>query len=73
MVADIDTAALIHNLQAFVLGSDGDAMSEQQVAAAIALLDRVLPDLHHIELITSDGSPISVAMSSAVASKIEGE
>jgi hypothetical protein len=58
MVADIDTAALIHKLQAFALGSDGNAMSEQQVAAAGALLSRVLPDLHDIDLRTADGQPV---------------
>jgi hypothetical protein len=57
MVEDIDTAALIHKLQDFALGSDGNAMSEQQVAAAGALLDRVLPDLHRIDLRTG-GQPI---------------
>jgi hypothetical protein len=57
VVADIDTAALIHKLQTFALGSDGNAMSEQQVAAAGALLDRVLPDLHCIDLRTG-GQPI---------------
>ena len=57
MVADIDTAALIHRLQAFALGSDDNLMSEQQVAAASALLNRVLPDLHHVDLRTG-GQPI---------------
>jgi hypothetical protein len=52
MVADIDTAALIQKLQAFALGSDGNAMSKEQVAAASALLNRVLPDLHHVDLRT---------------------
>jgi hypothetical protein len=70
---DIRTDELIDRLQGFALGRDGDTLSDSQLRAAIALLHRVLPDLHHIELITSDGSPISVAMSSAVASKIEGE
>jgi hypothetical protein len=69
MVADIDTAALIHDtaalihkLQAFVLGSDGDEMSEQQVAAAGVLLNRVLPDLHRIGLHAAGGQPILVEL-----------
>jgi hypothetical protein len=62
MVADIDTGALIHKLQAFALGSDGDAMSEQQVAAASALLDRVLPDLHRIDLRVADGQSLLVKL-----------
>jgi hypothetical protein len=67
MVADIDTAALIHKLQAFALGDDGNAMSEQQVAAAGALLNRVLPDLHSIELRTAGGQPILVKMASTAS------
>jgi hypothetical protein len=33
-------------------------MSEQQVAAAGALLSRVLPDLHDIDLRTAGGQPV---------------
>ena len=49
MLGQIDAGALIDRLQDFALGSDGDAMSENQVAAAIGLLDLVLPDLHEIQ------------------------
>ena len=62
MLSDIDTAALIDKLQAFALGSDGSAMSEQQVAAAGALLNRVLPDLHSIDLHAAGGQPILVKL-----------
>jgi len=54
----IDIAALIDKLQAFALGSDGSAMSEQQVAAASALMNWVVPDLHSIELRAEGGQPI---------------
>jgi hypothetical protein len=67
MTGDIDTAALIHKLQAFALGSDGSAMSEEQVAAASALLNRVLPDLHHIDLRTADGQPILVELTNTAS------
>jgi hypothetical protein len=68
MLTDIDIAALIEKLQAFALGSDGSAMSEQQVAAAGALLDRVLPDLHHIDLHTAGGQPILVELAETASS-----
>ena len=67
MVADIDAAALIHKLQTFVLGGDGNAMSEQQVMAAGALLDRVLPDLHRIDLHTAVGQPILVELANTAS------
>jgi hypothetical protein len=67
MVADIDTSALIHRLQAFALGSDGNAMSKQQVAAAGALLNRVLPNLHRIDLHVAGGQPILVEMASTAS------
>jgi hypothetical protein len=67
MVADIDTAALIDKLQAFALGSDGNAMSEEQVAAASALVSRVLPDLHHIDLRTAGGQPILVKVTNTAS------
>ena len=70
MAANINTAALIDKLQAFALGSDGNAMSEQQVAAAGALLNRVLPDLHHIELRT-DGQPILVELANTASTDDE--
>jgi hypothetical protein len=67
MVADIDTAALIHKLQAFALGDDGNAMSQQQVTAAGALLNRVLPDLHRIDLHAAGGQPIVVKLASTAS------
>jgi hypothetical protein len=55
----IDAASLIDKLQDFALGDDGTAMSDDQVAVAVALLNRVLPDLHHIELTMPVDTPIS--------------
>jgi hypothetical protein len=55
---DIRADQLIDRLQRFALGSDGNAMSDSQVAAAMALLDRVLPNVHRIELHAADGQPI---------------
>jgi hypothetical protein len=46
----IRAAAIIDRLQAFVLGDKPDAMSRTQVAAATALLNKVLPDLQSAEV-----------------------
>jgi hypothetical protein len=50
MVADIDTSALIDKLQAFALADAPGSLTDAQAAAALALLDRIVPDLHHVEL-----------------------
>jgi hypothetical protein len=67
IVADIDAAALIHKLQVFVLGSDGNAMGEQQVTAAGALLNRVLSDLHRIDLRATGGQPFLVELANTAS------
>jgi hypothetical protein len=41
----IRAAAIIDRLQAFALGNNPDAMSRTQVATAVALLNKALPDL----------------------------
>ena len=64
----IRTDHLIDRLQGFALGDDGNAMSDSQIVAALALLDRALPDLHRIELTITDGQPISVAVVPEAAS-----
>jgi hypothetical protein len=69
MVADIDAAALIDKLQAFALAEAPGSLTDAQAAAALALLDRIMPDLHHVELITSG----SVAPADTGASTREGE
>jgi len=68
-VPNICTAELIEGLQGFALGSDSSAMSDCQVRAAVALLDRAPPDLHHVQLTIPTGGPISVVLANANASK----
>lgn len=46
----IRAAAIIDRLQAFALGNSPDAMSRTQVAAATALLDKILPDVKSAEV-----------------------
>jgi hypothetical protein len=71
-VADIDVAALIDRLQAHVLADAPGTMTDAEVAVDIALLDRLMTDLHLIELTARSGRPIRSALASARASKIEG-
>jgi hypothetical protein len=47
--ARIRAAAIIKRLQDFVLGDNPSGMSRNQVAAAIALLKKVLPDLGSVD------------------------
>jgi hypothetical protein len=72
-MSDVDTASLIHKLQTFALGEDGDAMSDNQVAAAVALLDRVLPDLHHVDLTMPADRPFSMVLANTSGAKTEAE
>jgi len=72
MFADIDIAGLIDRLQDHALTDPPGPMSESQVDAAIALLDRVLPDLHRFEL-TMAGRSLWVVEARSSASKVEGE
>lgn len=60
MLPNIDVEGLIHRLQDHALADAPGIISDAQVDAAIALLDRVLPDLHHIDLGTAGGQPISL-------------
>lgn len=60
MLSQINIGALIGRLQEHVLASAPGTMSETQVAAAVALLDRVLPDLYCVELSTPNLRPILV-------------
>jgi hypothetical protein len=64
MLSQTDIEALIGRLQDHALADAPGTMSEAEVDAAIALLDRVLPDLHYIELRAADGRPISVTLAS---------
>jgi hypothetical protein len=69
----IKAEALIERLQAFALADDPGSLTDAQVDTDLALLDRILPDLHRVELITTDGGPISVAWADAGPSKREKE
>jgi hypothetical protein len=64
-----DAASLIDKLQVFALGDDGKTMSNSKARAAVAALNRLLPDLHHTELTVSAGKRLSVAC--ANTSKLE--
>jgi len=65
-----DAASLVDKLQVFALGGDGKIMSDSQARAAVAALNRLLPDQHQIELTVLAGSRFSAAL--ANTSKIEG-
>jgi hypothetical protein len=56
---------LIGRLQEHALADAPGTMSDAQVDAAIALLDRVLPDLHHIELEAADSHRLGFVRNSA--------
>ena len=58
MLSQIDIEALIGQLQEHALADAPGTMTAEQVDAAISLLDRVLSDLHHIELCAADGQTI---------------
>jgi hypothetical protein len=70
---DIRTDQLVERLRSFALGDDAKAMTYSQITAALALLDRVLPDLHRIELTTSADQPISVTIAETTITKIATE
>ena len=57
----IKTSQLVNRLQAFALGEPGVEMSRSQVAAAIALLKKTLPDLQAIEVSGDANNPLRVA------------
>ena len=67
MVTDIDTAALIDKLQAFALSDAPGTMSKAEVDAAIALLDRALPDLHYFQPRAAGGQPILVRLANTAS------
>jgi hypothetical protein len=50
MLSQMNIEALIGRLQDHALADAPGTMSKAEVEAAIALLDRVLPDLHDIKL-----------------------
>jgi hypothetical protein len=68
VLEQIEVAALIDRLQAFALADTPGSLTDTQAAVALALLDRMVPDLHHVELITTG----SAAPADAGSSKIEG-
>jgi hypothetical protein len=58
MLIQRNIGALIGRLQEHALADAPGTMSDAEVDAALALLDRVLPDLHYIQLRVADGRPI---------------
>jgi hypothetical protein len=56
----IDVPELLARLQAFALGNDPAGMSDAQVAAALGLLDRVMPARIEASVSTSEGRGVSV-------------
>jgi hypothetical protein len=56
MISQMNLEALIGRLQDHALADAPGTMSKAEVDAALALLDRVLPDLHYIELRIAGGS-----------------
>jgi len=72
MLAGVDVAGLIDRLQAHALADAGGTMTDSQVDAAVALLDRVLPHLHHVEL-TVSGRALCVVEGPDNASKVGGD
>jgi hypothetical protein len=72
-LSDVDAAALVDKLQAFALGDDPGALTDEQAAAGLELLDRIMPDLHHVELTASGGGPTSMPLADTGLSKIEKE
>jgi len=61
MLSQMNIEALIGRLQEHALADAPGTMSNPEVDAALALLDRVLPDRHHIELRLADGEPTNTA------------
>jgi hypothetical protein len=64
MLSQMDLEALISRLQDHALADAPGTMSDAEVDAALALLDRALPDLHDIELRAAAGQPIPVTVAS---------
>ena len=62
MLSQMNIEALIGRLQEHALADAPGTMSNAEVDAAFALLDRVLPDRHHIELRVADGEPTNTAL-----------
>jgi hypothetical protein len=56
----VDALELIVRLQSFALGENAAAMSDGEVAAAVALLDRVMPSQIEIMLAATEDRHISV-------------
>lgn len=63
MLTQRDAETLIDRLQHHALADAPGTMSDLQVDAALGLLDRVLPDLHGVELTTSNLRRILVTWS----------
>jgi len=57
MLSQMNIEALICRLQDHALADAPGTMSDAEVDAALALLDRVLPDLHYIELRVAGSEP----------------
>lgn len=52
--ARISAARIIDRLQGYALREDPDAMSRAQVTEAIALLNKVLPNLQSVDVLPAD-------------------
>lgn len=53
VLGQIDVEALIDRLQAFALADTPGSLTDVQAAVALALLERMVPNLYQVELITS--------------------
>lgn len=60
--AKIKTSMLINRLQDFASGKHGVEMSRSQVAAALGLLRKAVPDLSSVDLGNVDGQPLQVSI-----------
>lgn len=69
MLSQQNIGALIGRLEEHVLANAPGTMSETQVIAALALLDRTVPDLHQIVL--NDGRPEVVLEAAPTHSLVE--
>jgi hypothetical protein len=65
MLSQMNIEALIGRLQDHALADAPGTMSKTEVDAALAMLDRVLPDLHYIELRVPNGEPTNQANKNA--------
>jgi hypothetical protein len=59
VLTETDTEALIRRLQAFALGDAPGSLTDAEVAAGLALLDRVMPSQVEIILTTTEDRHIS--------------